>query len=633
MKILKYGIALLCVINLWGCSKGNSGAAPAIDPTTRHHMADWKNGLVHGGLDYGASKSMAACQECHGIDFTGGISKVSCLNTAGCHGANVSSPHPRRPWKGGLITHTLVKTTNAAVCAACHTKGANLQTPVIKTYSDGAPGCFNSTLCHGVVGHANDPQPWSAGANHGANPGITGRPGAKFSIQACQSCHATPSSGQNPSFNNPIGSRPQGCNSVNCHDQNPHLAHPYGWVPSFGSGVSHASAGDMAASCGLCHGTNLDGVAGIAPSCSPTTSPIAGLRCHFTKPVDTAGVTIGCVSCHGGPPNGPNGASFPNTANAHPKHTAIAGVSCFTCHNGAGSGTSQHATLTRAVVSLLPTQAGAGATYNPTTGTCSNVSCHIGTTPPWNTTVSSGCATCHTAPLAGASGRHTKHWNALLNIQCDTCHINAANSGTHTTNPIVVGAPLPAKYNENGATASYDPITGVCSNVICHGGIVFRQNTQIFPAWKSAATFDRTQCSHCHNILGASGEPGQTPDTYNGPYIGPFSGYGGSSFGANNLHVAHLFIAAQTGTPPSQICQLCHLITGLPHYGNIVNGRGDLVPGFARSTMSGSGIVSYTFTGGAIPSGTCVTIPGTPGVGGCHYDAPAVRDWFNKSNP
>lgn len=424
MRLLKYGAVLVVLTSLWGCGKGNESAnSNFIDPVTQKHTVQgWSAGLTHGGIDnrLGASNNMATCQECHGKDFSGGISKVSCLNTAGCHGAGILSPHPPRPWRGGLVTHTLVKESTIAVCAQCHTRGANLAVPLLTTYNTGAPGCFNGTLCHITAGHGNDPTPWSAPANHGANPGTTGRPGAKFSIQACQSCHATPSSGANTPFTNAKTGMPGGCSSTGCHDQNVNLAHPYVWLT--GRGVvpgyttSHATAGDLNGSCAICHGAALNGVGGIAPSCMSTSLTFGAItvRCHSNG--SPAATPTGCTSCHGGTATGPSGVAFPNTNNKHAAHLTGTGLTCDACHSSFGPSKVTHANgFTNISFSSKFTE-GSAVYTSGAGGGCSNISCHGGKTTglePWNTAAytnyvydptGANCTTnCHGAVLTNAS--------------------------------------------------------------------------------------------------------------------------------------------------------------------------------------------------------------------------------------
>jgi len=233
---------------------------------------------------------------------------------------------------------------------------------------------------------------------------------ASSSLASCQSCHATPATGNNPRFNLSKGSgvlNPNGCEG--CHNRGG-IAHPYMWLPGRGTtttasgtvtnATSHANAGTVNASCGLCHGGTPLAGGGSAPSCFPASS-INGTTCHFTKPVDSQGSDIGCGSCHGAipqvVPNGlPNGTVAPNRAYRHTEHFSttnnLAGLTCSACHTGSGSGTTVHATTVvfssmTASVAIDPKfhQVLNGvvvpAIYSPTpanSGKCVNVSCHGG---------------------------------------------------------------------------------------------------------------------------------------------------------------------------------------------------------------------------------------------------------------
>jgi hypothetical protein len=99
----------------------------------------------------GSSSGFAFCKICHGSNFAGGISGVSCF---ACHG--VDAPHSPQPWRNGR-THINTHRDNASVCANCH-----FNDPINPDPQPGSPGCFNSTLCHGGVhddGWATDHAP------------------------------------------------------------------------------------------------------------------------------------------------------------------------------------------------------------------------------------------------------------------------------------------------------------------------------------------------------------------------------------------------------------------------------------------------------------------------------------------
>jgi len=126
-------------------------------PSGPAHPAGWSAGNQHGLLGAGDVMGdwtgMASCGKCHGEDFTGGIAAISCLT---CH---TKAPHPDAPWRptaeipAPTFTHTQgISATNAPECYTCHANGAHFTGTKPNPPGTGAPGCFNSTMCHGIVG-------------------------------------------------------------------------------------------------------------------------------------------------------------------------------------------------------------------------------------------------------------------------------------------------------------------------------------------------------------------------------------------------------------------------------------------------------------------------------------------------
>jgi hypothetical protein len=203
-----------------------------------------------------AGQGFPSCQTCHGNDFAGATVAPTCLNNATCHGA-VASPHSPKPWRasaGSTYTHTTtVETGNAAVCAVCHFPGSQNNPPdhpATPAPDNTAPGCFNSTLCHGEAGapHPLDntwvttsPAPQPHGNSAKAPPGAT----AGFAY--CQECHGT---GTTFPANFGGGSA-QSCYS--CHLVSaPHAPAP--WRTSAGTTYTHTSTdGGNAPVCVQCH--------------------------------------------------------------------------------------------------------------------------------------------------------------------------------------------------------------------------------------------------------------------------------------------------------------------------------------------------------------------------------------------
>ena len=223
-----------------------------------NHPAGWSDPAMHGVHAKSAvsgANGFAACQVCHGTLFNGGIVNTSCYS---CHG--VSAPHPPKPWFGGAYTHTTTDPSNAAVCALCHTAGANLSPAFqLPSYASGTPGCFNSTLCHGASPHPAD---WLLTHNQAANiPG------------ACQICHGAQLQGD-PAFGSPAcsschtalapGAYPVLGECISCHGKPPATGqHDFHSTSSFGP--------QLGTNCDPCHhgfgsgtGDTLHGTRGFA---------------------------------------------------------------------------------------------------------------------------------------------------------------------------------------------------------------------------------------------------------------------------------------------------------------------------------------------------------------------------------
>ncbi|MGW8286180.1 MAG: hypothetical protein ACWGPR_10730 [Candidatus Deferrimicrobiaceae bacterium] len=224
------------------------------------------------------SSGFVSCQICHADDFSGGGAQVPCLN-ASCHGVPGQSPHPAE-WGGGdTYIHTTTAEQNAPVCAQCHLNGNNspIAPPSPPAPAGTAPGCFNSTLCHGEnpVPHplgnawvtASPPQP------HGNN--AKAAPGATTGFAYCQICHGTGTD---------FAGGSSGTSCYTCHGVS--APHPSPWLT--GAQYVHTSTDEGNASvCAFCH---------TAGSNSPIAPP---------SPPAPAGTPPGCFNstlCHGRPP-------------------------------------------------------------------------------------------------------------------------------------------------------------------------------------------------------------------------------------------------------------------------------------------------------------------------------------------
>jgi hypothetical protein len=410
--------------------------------TNYAHPQNWAgpNDTFH----YSAGNIQGACTLCHGtaLDGVGGVG-VSCagchaettdftLDCSFCHGfppdgttADLDVPNP--------VAHRgVADISQHDVCVVCHgmkesdsggtfsaAPNYDLFNAATDTPGDHWNGSINMNSatqynqvnfgCDAAGCHGNDaahqlsdsglpvrtadyglgagvPHPvdgsFLSPANHG--PAAKGQT-ANFpnGIADCQGCHANPASGSNPRFNVGIVSvGGTGCEA--CH--NDFTAHPSSAAPDaapwYDLGPTHSdiSPAKYDVMCTLCHGANLDGVGGVpgAGGCND---------CHNADPV----ANPACVSCHSLPPNGAAGVAGDVRPNREGRHLSPGAhqVACGTCHNGAGFGTANHfdqaAPADVVIQDSFGDPAGAGS-YDPATGSCSNITCHGGagtTFGPW----------------------------------------------------------------------------------------------------------------------------------------------------------------------------------------------------------------------------------------------------------
>jgi predicted CxxxxCH...CXXCH cytochrome family protein len=516
------------------------------------------------------------------------------MATGSCHvtnGVPVRAPHSPIPWRTyPAPTHTDTVDDadglNAAACALCHTAGANLRNPIITTYESGKPGCFNSTLCHGLQGH---PLGWAQPENHAST--------AKSNLTYCQRCHADNplgGPGSNPRFNVLLGRLVNGANRgcEVCHA--PLSAHPpvlqipviFGAITTFTPlgtpWYLHCKISPSGFdACTRCHGANLDGVGAVAGATGCTFCHVSGLPNTLKN----------CTSCHGAIPSG---AVYPNIARAHPRHTGLnVANNCGECHNGIGSISLDH--FTRAKNRTTSVQPGAvlfgsfsrtsgvNPAFNETSLQCSNTYCHGATLvgganklPVWSQTnylTAAGCGTCHGFPpnIAPHAG--------VTPTGCINCHTHVNATGTGFTDPtkhvngsidVTTGGGIPHAFPNSGSVhrsaAGVAPFSG-CVTSGCHTNSI--ANRGAYPV----ATGTPPDCQACHTKLAPGNSCGSchgTAATGGRP--------NGSAFpdvaGRHSLH---------SGVAP---CSECHG----------TNGSGNTSHGPSNRTAHGDANVDIQFT-------------------------------------
>ncbi|MBN2290722.1 MAG: hypothetical protein JXQ83_15415 [Candidatus Glassbacteria bacterium] len=234
------------------------------------------------------------CAGCHGSDYRGGDSGVSCYT---CH--NGPSGHPEG-WfdRSSAGYHGLrVAAEGKESCTACHGED----------YRGGIAGvsCY---ACHdGPSGH---PEGWfdrSSAGYHGLRVATEGK-------AFCTPCHGSDYQG--------------GLTGVSCYAcHNGPSGHPEGWFERSSDNYhGWRVAAEGKAFCTACHGSDYSG-------------GLAGVSCY---------------ACHNGPSGHPQGWFDKNSIYYHGRRVAVnghsycapchgedylggtVGVSCFTCHDGPG---------------------------------------------------------------------------------------------------------------------------------------------------------------------------------------------------------------------------------------------------------------------------------------------------------
>jgi predicted CxxxxCH...CXXCH cytochrome family protein len=322
---------------LAGCADVKDDIPAPTNSAIAVHPSGWtdpESGNFHGAQIAEAGSDMRSCQSCHGSDYSGGISGVSCQschsdgagpeNCATCHGSPASPAPPSdlagnsassTPGVGAHAKHVLGGSVGAKVwCYECHTvPGAvydaghvdsdlpaevPMDGPLTRTvtavtplpaHDFGALTCAN-TYCHGnwVFRKADSRMPFIftdsviTGAN--ASPLWTG--GAAEA--ACGTCHALP----------PAGHRPAAITEcAACHSPVVDGAGKIADKSLHVNGKVEVGFGE-ATTCYTCHGSP-DSPAPPADLAGNTATTAAGVGAHQAHLAgNRLSTVIACDECH-----------------------------------------------------------------------------------------------------------------------------------------------------------------------------------------------------------------------------------------------------------------------------------------------------------------------------------------------
>jgi len=390
----------------------------------------------HGRLIRDQRYDFGVCQKCHGADFAGGTSGVSCLS---CHAQGPTACgtcHDDLPAKGSHAFHLGGGPMKKGfACSTCHVVPAS--------YAD----VGHIFLADGTL----DPPPAEVnmGALAAATPAGNVRlaaPAHDPATQTCSNvyCHGATLGDAASTRTDPVWSAP-GTGQADCGSC-------HGLPPSHGN----PSAPSATADCVACH-----------PSVVDRERKIVSADRHVDGKVDLGDPAAGCRACHGGPANaapppdlGRRTASSALGVGAHQAHVTggarLRGpLACDECHRVPAEVSSPghfsgHAAADEIdptpgaevfpadpAVGVLAAAGGAAPKWDPATATCSGVYCHGGglvlggdtkpgvdRAPVWT---ASGGLTCGVA-CHGLPPVRSPHLATMTLGDCVTCHAGTVDA-------------------------------------------------------------------------------------------------------------------------------------------------------------------------------------------------------------
>lgn len=358
--------ALVVLVLVVGCSDPRVLSGPCTDCTVDVHApgiqdlaSDNFHGRVLARLDWG----FPVCAGCHGSDFSGGTSGVSCL---GCHRAGPTA------------------------CTTCHGDG-----PTSRAHPVHAGASVACGECHVV------PTRWDDDG-HLLHDGVAIASAARvtFGTRAAKTIAAADRHGA-PSWDG------QACSNVYCHGDASHAA-GLATQPRWDAPVTGA--------CTSCHGNPPPShVRDDCASCHPRSAP------HADGIVQLG---TGCDGCHGsaGSPAPPfdlagNQHITALGVGAHQAHLVgasrlAAPVPCATCHV-------VPATIDAPghIDTPAPAEVTAGLGWDRGAQTCASSYCHGDARPVWTSRGQVSCGSCHGVPPTSAP-----HTPAMTLTSCAACH-------------------------------------------------------------------------------------------------------------------------------------------------------------------------------------------------------------------
>ncbi|HIJ89158.1 MAG TPA: CxxxxCH/CxxCH domain-containing protein [Desulfuromonadales bacterium] len=472
------------------------------DTTHNNKSVNWAlSGPAAGGLYKGLavgstgtpmpSASYGSCSNvsCHANVYGAGTMTTPVWGTtAGCSACHTTPIGSTGPATGSHVKH------NNSDCSQCHAGATTSAVVPALNHTDGDIDVTNGypanvakhTTASGFGGRTCSTASCHANVY---GPGTATTPPWGTAVAACSACHTIPIGATGPATGSHVVHNDSTC--THCHNAGttatsaPATGHANGSIDAtngYPVTAKHA-AGSYTGTCStaICHGQG-------APAWGATsTVPVNGFpysaaqcgKCHAQEGTVTAGApfystAIPKVTLNTNAKVGAHTAHLASVDRLHPV------LSCSDCHGTVTLGDPTHMNgATTFVFSALAKTGNLNPSYNPLTGTCSNVYCH-------------GAA----MPSGIVSGSNTTpQWNnpnylpATLTVAgCGTCHGFPPPSSSHSAVTIPVGFP--------SATVA---IGTTCS---CHGNINPTGNSYatifVDPAVHINGTLDGGTCNACH---------------------------------------------------------------------------------------------------------------------------------------
>lgn len=381
----------------------------------------------HGELLRSEKYDFGVCQKCHGDDFSGGTSKVSCLSchTKGpttcetCHGKIAESGSHGAHLGAGKLGATYA-------CSECHKVPTDYKDPGHIFLEDGSldpPGAevqLSGLAAATLAGATRPGQPvydpaaksctnvyCHGGAMPDSAPSVT-TPVWKAPAQSsltCGSCHGAPP--------NQVGSSQ--CSS--CHSSVVNLQGEIAAPKLHINGV--VELGDPAKGCAACHGQTKDGAPppDLAGQTASSARGVGAHHAHLTGGAHLRG-PVACAECHLVPTEVASAGHFSgHKAGAD----TVPGAEVFPARPDSATGADK----------LVATADGAAPHWDAAAGTCSGVYCHGGGTklgqdlapgleraPAWTAPAGLTCGiACHGVPPTLGP-----HLPTMTRTDCATCH-------------------------------------------------------------------------------------------------------------------------------------------------------------------------------------------------------------------